>query len=258
MKKKLFSALFLLTLTIFCFSEVSSRDLISENLNVKPDGASSVHASFSMGAGKITLSGGATGLMDACFKYDIESLKPIINYQVKSQKGELKVEQPENSRSFNTDNTKYEWKIKLNERMPLDMTLKLGVGESFIELGKLNIRNISIKAGTGLMFLDFTGFPSARKLDIETGAGKSTIDLSGKWKQNLKVYITCGVGKTRLILPEKTGTIIRIRQGIGSVKAKGFQETEKDIYKNRSFNKTKTSLDISVKAGIGQVELLNK
>ena len=64
-----------------------------ESKSVDPKNALSARAKFQMGAGELNLTGGADGLMEGDFSYNVSDWKPKVSYQVSGQEGELVVKQ---------------------------------------------------------------------------------------------------------------------------------------------------------------------
>ena len=94
MKRMLIS---LFTLFIFGFFPrlAIAEELMIENPSIEIDDALVVNATIEVSFGDITLTGGATKLMEGEFRYS--SLNGnLISYQVKNMVGELKVEIPAN------------------------------------------------------------------------------------------------------------------------------------------------------------------
>ena len=91
MKKILFS---LLTLFFFGFfsSLAIAGELFFENPSVDVGNALMVNTTIEVSLGEVTLTGGATKLMEGEFRYFSYDWKPSISYQVKNSVGELKVE----------------------------------------------------------------------------------------------------------------------------------------------------------------------
>src|SRR5690554_1014486 len=115
-----------------------------------------------MGVGKLNVSGGIKDIFKGCFIYSIDRWKPNINYSSTGKKGQLFIEQPSNTKKINIGKKqKYQWDISLSEEIPMDLSIKLGVGSSILAFDTINLRN----------------------LDIEMGVGETEIDLRGDWEE---------------------------------------------------------------------------
>src|SRR5215213_7463543 len=64
-----------------------------ESKSVDPENADSARAQLKMGAGELSLTGGADQLMEADFSYNVSKWKPKVSYDVSDKKGKLVVEQ---------------------------------------------------------------------------------------------------------------------------------------------------------------------
>ncbi len=196
-------------------------------------GAESVSVSVILGVGRLKLAGGADSLLDARFEYNIPDWKPAVSYRVEDGRGRLVIEQP--SRVVGATwpgNVRYDWDLKLNPDVPIDLEVDMGVGKSDVNLAGLNLSGLS----------------------IEAGVGEGTVDLSGIRPSDLDVTIKAGVGRLKLILPADIGVRVKTQAGLGHVDAGGLKMVD-DAWVNESWGKTEASLHVEVQSGIGEVEL---
>jgi len=196
-------------------------------------GAESVSVSITIGVGKLKLAGGADSLLDAQFEYNIPDWKPAVSYKVEDDRGRLIVEQP--SRVVGATwpgNVRYGWDLKLNDAVPMELEIDLGVGKSEVDLKGLNLRRFS----------------------LEAGVGEGLVDLSGPRPSDLDATIKAGVGKLTLVLPADVGVRVKAQAGLGHVNADGLK-ADGDAWVNGAWGKTKTSVHVEVQGGIGEVEM---
>lgn len=219
--------------------------------DVEVQGAKSVDIEITQSAGTLQVSGGSSKLMEGQFAFTKEEWKPTVTYT--KDNGKLLVKQPENDRNVNMDDgDQNEWKIKLNNSIPLDMELTIGAGQSTIDLHGIKLTNLLLKAGAG----DFTvnlANTSLPKLKVNAGVGAIKLDLTGKWTNNLTADINGGIGEVSLKLPKNTGVRVKI-SGLGSIEAPGFKK-DGGYYVNNAYNKSDQLLTIDVSGGLGSVNL---
>ena len=67
-------------------------ELKTEQQSVQLWGAKTVKVDLSMGAGELTLVGGASDLLDASFTYNVAEWQPEVQYSVSGQQGTLTIE----------------------------------------------------------------------------------------------------------------------------------------------------------------------
>ncbi|HTW92293.1 MAG TPA: toast rack family protein [bacterium] len=195
--------------------------------------AETASASITIGVGKLKIEGGADSLLDARFEYNIPDWKPVLSYKVEDCEGQLTVEQP--SRVVGATwpgNVRYDWNLRLNRTIPMNLEINLGVGKSDVDLNGVNVHH----------------------LDLVAGVGEGSVDLSGPRTSDLDATIKAGVGKLTLILPTDVGVRVTAQAGLGHVDASGLK-ADGDAWVNDVWGKTKTSLRIEVEGGIGAVEL---
>jgi len=216
-------------------------------------GADSVRAEILMGAGELEISGGASALMNAEFTYNVPAWKPEVDYSVTNKRGRLIVEQPSSKGVPNTANVRYEWDVRLNNDVPMELTAKLGAGESHLDLRDLSLTTLEVQTGAGEVDLAVPA-KSLTRLTVTAGVGDVTVDMTGDWKQDLKANLKGGVGTVTLRLPEKAGVRVSVEGGLGSVKAYGFNVNGR-VYTNEAYGKSDMTLEIEIAGGIGEVRL---
>lgn len=199
------------------------------------EGAKSLDATVRMGVGRLTLKGGnGADAVDVTYDSDPDSLQPVAEYEVDSSGvGRISIEQ-RGAGSHWLGNGRNEWTVRLNEDMPLDLTVELGAGEADIELG-------------GLVLGEFR---------MNMGAGDATLDFSGAWDHDVTASVEAGVGQLTLRLPEDVGVRVTGRHGgIGDFVADSGFTADGDAFVNDAYGTASTTIEISIKRGIGEVKL---
>lgn len=203
----------------------------TESQSVPLGSAKSVQVSIKMGAGQLKVGGGASDLMNADFTYNVPRWKPEVHYDAGGGQGHLTVEQP--NAGGHLGNTRYEWDLRLNNSVPMEMEVDVGAGQANLNL-----------AGLALT-----------KLSLNLGAGEANIDLDGPWKHDLTASVQGGVGKATLHLPRDAGVRVTAEGGLGAINADGFTKNGK-VYTNDAYGKSHVNLNIDVQGGVGEIDLV--
>jgi hypothetical protein len=206
-------------------------DLTTSTQSVEAAGAESVEVNLKMGAGEMRVSGGAQALMEAEFTYRSRRRPPEVDYYVSGGRGVLTVRHRRSGGPF-FGSSKNEWDVRLNGRIPLKLEVDLGAGESRLDLSELDLR----------------------ALTIDMGVGEMKLDLRGRYAQDLDVSIDGGIGSGTIYLPGDAGVRVRVDGGIGSVHAPDFSKNG-HFYTNDAYGKAPLTIDVSVDAGIGSIDL---
>ncbi|MCB9419858.1 MAG: hypothetical protein H6667_08640 [Ardenticatenaceae bacterium] len=226
-----------LILTTGCINQIKVGPTQTDEQTIEAGDISSARVKIDMGVGKLDVNGGADGLLDAQFTYNIESWKPEVNYEISNSEGRLTIKQPDSDTATigipDTEKVKYEWDLKLNDTMPMNLDINLGVGESSLELSGLTLNS----------------------LDIQTGVGETTIDLTGSWSNSFDVDIEGGVGKTTVRLPNGVGVRVETQTGISGINVYGLIQNG-DTYTNPAYDGADVILDIKVQGGVGGIDLI--
>ena len=202
-----------------------------ESRTVDLENAQSVRAELMMGAGELNLTGGADALMEADFAYNVADWKPEVSYEVSGDAGELSVEQG-GGEGVTGGDARNEWDLRLNDDVPIDLEVEMGAGESDFDLDSLTL--------TGL--------------DLQMGAGRTTVDLTGDYDRSIDARIQGGVGEATVQLPSGIGVRVNAEGGLGQINAEGLQR-EGDAYVNDAYGESDVTLDVDVEGGVGQINL---
>jgi N-terminal domain of toast_rack, DUF2154 len=192
----------------------------------------SVEVEIKMGAGGLRVANGSSNLMNADFTYNVDAWKPEVRYDASGDRGTLTIQQPSGMHSYH-GKTRYDWDIRLNSHVPMEMDVNMGAGKANLSLAGLNLSH----------------------LNLNVGAGEADIDLDGAWQHDLVAVIHGGVGKVTLHLPSDVGVCARIHGGLGAIHAKGFSKNG-DAYTNSIYGKSQVNLNIQVEGGMGEVNLM--
>jgi len=214
-----------------CVFTSRAGKLQTESETIELDGAETVSVGLRMGAGGLTLSGGADALAEAEFAYNVADWEPMIDYVVGGDQGELWIEQPEVGR-LGLESYRYEWDIRLRDDVPMTLDVGLGAGES-----KLDVSALSIS-----------------ELDLNVGVGGVEVDLTGDREQDVDVTIRGGVGEATVLLPQDVGVRARVDGGLGEVDARGLTAQD-GVYVNEAYGESDATITLSIEGGIGGVTL---
>ena len=209
-----------------------SHEAHTESQQVELGGAESARVEIHIGAGVLQIAGGATDLLEADFTYSQESWKPEVNYSVGGSEGVLTVKQPSVSGVIPSPELRYEWALRFNNDVPMEMKIEMGVGGGELALGDLNLS----------------------KLELEVGVGGANISLDGEWELDLDATIKGGVGGLKITLPRDVGVRVEAKSGLGGVDAQGFHK-EGDVYTNDAYGSSDVTLNLRIEVGVGGVEL---
>jgi N-terminal domain of toast_rack, DUF2154 len=192
----------------------------------------SVDVEIKMGAGELRVAGGSSDLMDADFTYNVDAWKPEVRYDANGDRGQLTIEQPSGTHHYR-GRTRYNWDIRMNNHVPLEMEVNMGAGKANLNFAGLNLSRFTLNAG----------------------AGEADIDLDGAWQHDLTASIHGGVGKVTLHLPSDVGVRATVHGGLGAIHANGFSKSG-DAYTNSAYGKSKVTLGIEIEGGLGEVNLM--
>ena len=211
--------------------DVRVGELRTESKSVELGDAGSVRVKMVLGAGDLVVTGGAKKLLEADFTYNVAKLKPEVEFT----DGTLVIQHPD-VRGYRTlqdiKDFRNEWNLRLNNDVPMNLSLDMGAGTSDLQLAGLSL--------TGL--------------DIMLGAGKSAVDLSGNWARDLDVTFDTGAANITVRLPKDVGVRVEVEAGVSRIEASGLKQ-DRNVYTNEAYGTSEVTLHINMQAGIGQINL---
>ncbi len=209
---------------------IAVGELQNKSESVKLDSAKSQSVEIDMPLGKLDVSGGASELLQAEFSYNIAELEPRVSYNG----GRLAIQAPDLMMvGVLLDDYRYDWDLHLNDNVPMKLRAQTGASSADLKLGSLSLT----------------------RLDLTTGAGPVSVDLTGNWQNDLDANISGGLGSLTLRLPRNACVRADVERGIGSVTAQGLMRDGND-YVNDACGKSSATLRIDISGGVGSVNLV--
>ena len=203
----------------------------TESKSIPLGEADSVRVRISIGAGELTIEGGAKELMEGEFATNVRHWMPEVDYRVSGSRGDLRIRQRRHS-GIPLGHAENRWDVRLNNDVPIDLDINMGAGENRVDFRQVD----------------------ARSLDIDMGVGELSLDLSAERTRDLDINIDGGIGEATIYLPSETGVRVKVDGGIGEVNASGLAKSG-GVYTNEAYAKPGPRLNISIDAGIGSVNL---
>ncbi|MFZ5822850.1 MAG: LiaF transmembrane domain-containing protein [Bacillota bacterium] len=123
------------------------------------------------------------------------------------------------------------WNLRLNEQIPMALTIQTGVGRSEIDL-------------SGLIVTD---------LRITSGVGETTLILPAR--SDLRARVSTGVGQTTIRIPAGTAARIRVQHGLGGVSVRGDFVREGNYYVTPDYHAATQRIDLEIDGGVGGIRI---
>jgi hypothetical protein len=203
--------------------------LLHVSKTIDLDKADMVRVDLRMGAGELNVAGGSSRLLDADFAFGSPEQEPTVRYEDGSFRGRLTIAEP--SHHFGGSG-RYEWKLRLNNEVPMDLVTHLGAGNAEMRLGSLNLRGIEVHMGFGNLDMDLRGSP----------------------KRDYDVEIHGGVGNATVRLPAGVGIVAYARGGIGNIDVDGL-EKHNGRWVSAQRENANVTVHLDIHGGIGNITL---
>ena len=176
---------------------------------------------------------------------------------------------------------KTSWDLKFTDKVPISLDITAGATKSNLDLSGMMISNLDIETGASRMFVNFdepnpirmeefnlslgvAKFKGSRllnanfdEMNIESGIGKCTFDLTGELDHRAYVNIELGISSTTIILPLNVGVkIYTDLSAFTSFDSEDLIKVDDNEYESENWGDTKGELIIDLEASIGFVDLV--
>jgi hypothetical protein len=257
---------------------VNMGELRTETRTVNLEGADTVVAEFDIHDGSLEMSGGTNRLMEGEFTYNVDSWEPDIDYDVSGGTGELSVKQGGGWWTPVFWNAKNDWKIELNDDVPIDLSVNKSSGSGELDLNRLSLLSVDIDSSSGSTNADISGDqPSLRKvridqssgstnlnlkgtysapmtLDLDSSSGSVNIDMRGEWESDVEGEIDSSSGSINLRLPDDVGVYITADVSSGDINASGLRRRG-DAYVNDAYGLSDVTIRLNIDVSSGNINL---
>ena len=243
-----------------------------------PDGASSAALNLKFLAGDLKLSPGADGyLASGTATYNAPTFAPVMTHEGNMYTLSTGDQEIEGFPKFE-EALQNEWDLQLAS-IPLSLSIDAAAYTGNFELGGLALERLAINEGgsnftgafstpnqiemssfsfnTGGSTMKLTGLANANfaEMKFEAGAGDYTLSFDGELKRDATIVIDAGVGTVNLIVPEGVNARVSYEGGLSSVNAEGEWAKNGAVYTLTGSSGSSPSLNITVKMGMGTLNL---
>ncbi|HWR65728.1 MAG TPA: toast rack family protein [Bellilinea sp.] len=240
-----------------------------------PTGVAGALVKIEMGAGKLNLSGGASGLVEGSIHYNVFGWDP----KVTRENGGVRVSQsriedfkiPSNDiinewdLSLGTFPTEleisagaYEGNIDLSGVALTNLTVEDGASQATVEFNSLNpieMADFSYKTGASQVKIFGIGNANTSTFSFDGGAGDYTLDFSGELQKDLEVKVNSGVSKIEIRIPDGVPVRVNVTGGLNNVSPRGTWSINGSVYEKEG---TGPRIDIMVDMGVGSLDLISQ
>ena len=247
------------------------RPEVTDQITVAVPDTKQTRLKVSFGAGDLTLSPGAEGLLvDGTATYNVPNFKP----EVVENSDYIEIKQG-NFKSLNVSDFKNEWNLKLGDT-PMELEINAGAYKGRYEFGGLALTGLTIKDGasdvqvtfsesnqtemsvfryeTGASNVELTGLANANfsTLIFNGGAGNYTLDFGGELGKDTTATIDTGLGDLMLVIPKSVNARVTLEGAAVNVNhSSGWGQSDHSYTQDGSG----PTLTIIVKMGAGNLTI---
>lgn len=238
-----------------------------------PSGVAGAEVVIEMGAGKLNINSGATGLVEGTIHYNVFGWAP----EITRTDGKVTIHQGRvDNIKVPGDNVINEWDLSLG-KFPTDLTISAGAYEGRVNLSGVALTNLTITDGaskatvefnslnpvemgtlsykTGASQVEIYGIGNANTTNVtfDGGAGDYRLDFTGSIQKDINVSIKSGVSKITVVIPANVPAVVTVKGGLNDVSPRGTWSIAGSVYEKTG---TGPKITISVDMGVGSLELI--
>lgn len=244
----------------------------------EPLGSAAVtDVTVSMGAGKLSIQPGASGLASGLIRYNVEAWKPAV---ARSDSALTIKQGTTRGLSGLATNVVNDWQLKLGGA-PVRLAVTAGAYQGSFELGGIPLQRLSVKDGaskttvsfsspnpsqmesltyeTGASSVTLTGLGDAnfKEMAFKGGAGSFVFDFSGKLRTDGSATITAGVGSVHIIVPATAAAKVIVKGKLTDVHQEGSWTAAAKTYTTAAASGAQKGklLTINVSMDVGSLTL---
>lgn len=213
---------------IFKNSQVLSKLKTSNfQANLSP-GVSQAKIILAAGAGQIKIQDSTNALIEGSL---ISSGKPDLTVTNNNQESmaELKIKNVYPWTYWNRNDLD----LKINNSIPIDLTLKSGASDINLDLSEIRLKNF----------------------DLEAGASSITLKLGDKIINGSKVKISTGASNLVISVSQNIGTKIIAKTGVSSKDFGSFKKIDDSTFKSENYDSKITKIEIDISAGASSISI---
>ncbi len=228
-----------------------------------------------MGAGRLTLAGGSSNLIEGDVLYNVESWEP----KAKRSTDSYAISQTNTTNvGIPSGTIKNQWDLRLGS-VPMELSIATGASESDLDLSGLSITNLTISDGASKSTVRFdTGNPeimglfsyttgastveliglgnsNAQEIKFEGGVGSYTLDFSGFLGHDMNVTINTGVSDVKLIIPADAYVRVNNNGALSDIDVSGTWTVNNNTY---TVGEQGPLITINVEMAVGSLHLMQK
>jgi len=233
-----------------------------------------VSIDLSMGAGTLSLSGGAPGLINGSIEYNVADWEPAISQR--SDSFSIKQVRALSISGIPTDKIVNDWDLMLSSQVPLELNIEAGAYKGNLDLSGLRLRKLDILEGasettvnfdvpnpevinnfkfqTGASFVKLYGLANAnfKSMDFVSGAGSYVFSFDGTLQQDAEVNIKSAASNLEILIPSGMKVVIVNQGKVINVNTKGTWTIKDNTYSTPGDGFT---LTITINMAVGNIVL---
>jgi hypothetical protein len=211
--------------------------------------------------------------------------QPRVIYSVRDGRGYLSVtlsaaDEDDNVGKLFRASPANDWTLELTDRIPLQLSVKMGAGSSDLDFTGLRLSLLSLESGAGDIGMRVrTPNPEAlqaatisagigsirasglgnlnyRSFRFDGGIGSYMLDMTGAYPERSSFAADVGMGSLAIILPSGLGVRLESNDSfLSSTSYPGFKELDDDRYETPSYRTAPKKLLMTIDSGVGSVAI---
>jgi len=213
----------------------TARNVIIVPVNIARDAnAVSGVINIKSGAGKVYLTGGASGLVEGSLMTNFADLNQNYSVQNGIETANLEIAGGQMGGQWNwprmMSNYANDFDLKVNSQIPLSLYLTSGAADINIDASDIMLE----------------------RAELNTGAARANLTMGDK-VNNSSIKIDAGVSDIKIHVPQNVGVKLNIDGGLNSKKLDKFIQIDEKNYESENYSATDKKLNIEADLGVSGI-----
>jgi hypothetical protein len=187
-----------------------------------PSAGDSAQVRLEVGAASLKIEPNAKALVEGSIHYNVVGWEPMVS---RTDNSIVIKQETKGIQGIPSSSIKNSWDLKLNNDVPMDLTINAGAYQGKIELGGVSLTSLNVDDGasdstvkfsepnpvrmdtldynTGASNITLEGLANAnfKQMSFSGGAGNYTLDFSGELANDSQVEVEAGVSSIKIYIP---------------------------------------------------------
>lgn len=257
---------------------VEIGELRTYNESYDLEGQKSLDVDIDLNAVRVNLEKAENKLFESNIETNINKMTP----DIKLNGNNLYIgDKYEKFKPKSLNNAKNTWDLKLTDKIPLNLDIKINAGKNnfdftdmiidrislelnavdnevtFNSINKGNLKEFDIDLNAASLQANGLGYAGVSDIDAEINAGSLELKFDENIHKDVSIKIESNASSSTIILPEDVGFKVELDKNLSSLNINDFDYSnpQKNVYISNNYNDAKYKINIEIEGNISSFNI---